>query len=356
MAYQKILFIDRDGTLIKEPADEQIDAFEKLALVDNVIPALLKLKGAGYRFVMVTNQDGLGTASFPQPSFDGPHELLLQILSSQGIVFDAIHIDPSLPSDQAPTRKPGVGMVLSYLQDPTMDRQRSAVIGDRETDLLLAQNMGLPGYLIGDNADDWLSLADKLISAPRRAQITRQTNETHINVAVNLDQVATPNNHTGIGFFDHMLDQLAAHGGFGLEIACTGDLHIDEHHTVEDTALALGQALDQALGDRHGVGRYGFTVPMDETLAHAAIDLSGRPAFVFKGAFGRDSVGELPVEMVLHFFQSLAQTLRAAIHISVEGDNTHHQIEGCFKAVGRALRPALARQSDGTLPSTKGVL
>lgn len=356
MAYQKILFIDRDGTLIKEPADEQIDSFEKLALVDNVIPALLKLKNAGYRFVMVTNQDGLGTASFPQASFDGPQALLLQILSSQGITFDAIHIDPSLPEDQAPTRKPGVGMVLSYLQDPSMDRSRSAVIGDRETDLRLAQNMGLAGYLIGDDADDWLSLADKLINAPRQAQITRQTNETQIEVALNLDQATAPSNHTGIGFFDHMLDQLAAHGGFGLEITCKGDLHIDEHHTVEDTALALGQALDQALGDRHGVGRYGFTLPMDETLARAAIDLSGRPQFVFKGAFGRDSVGDLPVEMVKHFFQSLAQTLRAAIHITVEGDNTHHQIEGCFKAVGRALRPALARQSDGTLPSTKGVL
>lgn len=355
MAYKKILFIDRDGTLIEEPADEQIDSFEKFRLVDGVIEALLKLKKAGFRFVMVTNQDGLGTASFPEEDFVGPQALLLQILESQGIVFDAIHIDRSLPQDNAATRKPGVGMLLDYLKDPNMDRQHSAVIGDRSTDLELAANMGLKGFLL-DDQQDWSQITQALTQAPRVGQVERITNETNISVKVNLDNAEPPQIQTGIGFFDHMLDQLASHGGFGLRLAAQGDTHIDEHHTVEDTALALGQALDQALGDRRGIGRYGFTTPMDESIATAAIDLSGRPAFVFKGAFGREQVGDLPTEMVLHFFQSLSQTLRCAIHVTVEGENTHHQIEACFKAVGRALRPALIRQADGALPSTKGVL
>lgn len=356
MALKKILFIDRDGTLIEEPADEQIDSFEKLAFVSGVIPALLRLKQAGYRFVMVSNQDGLGSESFPQASFEGPHRLMLQVLSSQGIEFDAIHIDPSRPEDNAPTRKPGVGMLLSYLQDPQMDRQHSAVIGDRQTDVLLAKNMGLKAYRLSPEEHDWDSIAQALIDTPRAARVVRKTNETQIDLSVNLDQASPPNVKTGLGFFDHMLDQLAAHGGFSLTLTCQGDLHIDEHHSVEDTALALGQALDQALSDRRGIGRYGFTLPMDESLADVAIDLSGRPAFVFNGAFGRDQVGDLPTEMVLHFFQSLAQTLRAAIHITVSGENTHHQIEACFKGVGRALRAALMKQDDGVLPSTKGVL
>lgn len=355
MAYKKILFIDRDGTLIEEPADEQIDSFEKFRLVPHVIDSLLKLKKAGFRFVMVTNQDGLGTDTFPEADFVGPQALLLQILESQGIVFDAIHIDKSRPEDNAPTRKPGIGMLLSYLQDPSLDRQHSAVIGDRDTDLVLADNMGLKGFLL-DEQIGWSEIAQALIEAPRTGQVKRITNETAIEVRVNLDDARPPKIDTGIGFFDHMLDQLASHGGFGLRLHAKGDTHIDEHHTVEDTALALGQALDQALSDRRGIGRYGFTAPMDESIATAAIDLSGRPAFVFKGAFGREQVGDLPSEMVLHFFQSLSQTLRAAIHITVEGENTHHQIEACFKAVGRALKPALIRQTDGALPSTKGVL
>lgn len=355
MAYKKILFIDRDGTLIEEPADEQIDSFEKFQLVPGVIEALLQLKKAGFRFVMVTNQDGLGTASFPEEDFVGPQALLLQILESQGIVFDAIHIDRSLPQDNAPTRKPGVGMLLDYLKDPSMDRQHSAVIGDRATDLELASNMGLQGFLL-DDQQGWPQIAQALIKTPRVGRVERITNETNISVDVNLDDAELPKIRTGIGFFDHMLDQLASHGGLGLRLTAQGDTHIDEHHTVEDTALALGQALDEALGDRRGIGRYGFTAPMDESIATAAIDLSGRPAFVFKGAFGRAQVGDLPTEMVLHFFQSLSQTLRCAIHITVEGENTHHQIEACFKAVGRALRPALIRQHEGGLPSTKGVL
>ena len=355
MGFKKVLFIDRDGTLIEEPADEQIDAFEKLRLVEGVVGALQRLKKAGFRFVMVSNQDGLGTEAFPQADFDGPQQLLIQILSSQGITFDAIHIDPSMPDQGSPNRKPGVGMVLEYLQDPTLDRHQSAVIGDRDTDLELANNMGLRGFLLNDEID-WPGIAQALVGTPRTAHVHRKTNETDIDVRVNLDDRRAPQVNTGLGFFDHMLDQLAAHGQFSLTLAATGDTHIDEHHTVEDTALALGQALDQALGDRHGIGRYGFTVPMDESLATAAIDLSGRPACVFKGSFARDRVGDLSTEMVVHFFQSLAQTLRAAIHIEVEGDNAHHQIEACFKAVGRALQPALVCHHDGTMPSTKGVL
>jgi len=355
MSLRKILFIDRDGCLIEEPADEQIDAFEKFRLMPEVIPSLLKLKTDGYRFVMVSNQDGLGTDAFPEADFTGPHELLLQILSSQGIEFDAIHIDRSFPEDGAPTRKPGVGMLLDYLRDPGLDRRRSAVIGDRETDLQLAENMGLPGLRVGPEGRTWPEIAETLIRAPRTAETERRTNETGIRVKVDLDATKPVDNTTGIGFFDHMLDQLAAHGGFSLALSCEGDLHIDEHHTVEDCALALGSALDEALGDRHGIGRYGFTLPMDESLASAAIDLSGRPAFVLDGAFPRESVGGLHTEMVQHFFQSLAQSLRCAIHLKVTGENTHHMVEGCFKAVGRALRPALARGQDG-MPSTKGML
>lgn len=356
MSLRKILFIDRDGCLIEEPDDEQVDRFEKFALMPGVIPALLRLKQAGYRFVMVSNQDGLGTDAFPEADFRGPHELLLQILESQGIRFDAIHIDRSLPEAQAPTRKPGVGMLLDYLRDPSLDRSRSAVIGDRETDLQLAENMGLEGFRVGAEHRSWAEIAEALLSTPRIARVERNTNETRITVAVNLDATSPVTNRTGIGFFDHMLDQLASHGGFGLELDCHGDLHIDEHHTVEDCALALGAALDQALGDRHGIGRYGFTAPMDEAQARVAIDLSGRPFFVLNGEFPRESVGGLHTEMVEHFFFSLAQALKCAIHIDLTGRNTHHLVEACFKGVGRALRPALAVGSAGGMPSTKGVL
>ena len=355
MSQRKILFIDRDGCLIEEPADEQVDSFAKFRLMPGVIPALLRLKSAGFRFIMVSNQDGLGTDSFPQDQFEGPHNLLLQILSSQGIEFDAIHIDPSLPQDHSPNRKPGVGMLLDYLRDPGLDRTHSAVIGDRESDLQLAANMGLKGYRIGADGLDWPTIASSLLDTPRTGQVERRTNETGIRVAVNLDAPKPIKIHTGIGFFDHMLEQIAAHGGFSLALDCQGDLHVDEHHTVEDCALALGSALDQALSDRVGVGRYGFVLPMDESLAKVTVDLSGRPAFVLHGEFPRESVGGLHTEMVSHFFASLAQTLRCALHIDLSGENTHHMVEACFKGVGRALRPALATGNSG-MPSTKGVL
>jgi imidazoleglycerol-phosphate dehydratase/histidinol-phosphatase len=351
----RILFIDRDGTLIVEPPDEQIDSLEKLELVPGVIPALLRLADAGYEFVMVSNQDGLGTDSFPTADFEKPQRKLLDLLESQGIRFSAVHVDPHFEHDDAPTRKPGIGMVLDYLKGGDLDLGDSWVIGDRETDLQMARNMGIQGLRLTEGGEDWTSIAHRLVNRPRQATVERKTRETDIRVFVDLDAGGSSEVATGIGFFDHMLDQLASHGGFRLELRCQGDLDIDEHHTVEDCALALGRALDQALGDRRGIGRYGFTLPMDEALAQVAIDLSGRPVLQFEAAFARDEVGELSTEMVKHFFASLSQSLGAAMHLAVQGENTHHMIEALFKGSGRALKPALARQ--GTrLPSTKGVL
>ena len=354
MSGRKILFIDRDGTIIEEPADFQIDSLPKLKLVRDVIPALLRLQEAGYRLVMVSNQDGLGTASFPEPAFREPHEFLQNLLGSQGIRFDAEFICPHLPADNCGCRKPKTGLLDEYLRTTDIDRANSYVIGDRDTDLELARNIGVTGLRIGADLG-WLEIAARLAAPNRRATVERRTKETDIRVVVDLDKESPIHVSTGLGFFDHMLEQIARHGGFSLELACKGDLHIDEHHTVEDCALALGQALKTALGDKRGIHRYGFLLPMDEALAQVAIDLSGRPYFVFEGQFGRDSVGQLPTELVPHFFRSLAETLGAAINMKVEGDNTHHMIEACFKAVGRTLRQAF-RITDTELPSTKGTL
>ncbi|MFZ5657144.1 MAG: bifunctional histidinol-phosphatase/imidazoleglycerol-phosphate dehydratase HisB [Pseudomonadota bacterium] len=354
-----ILFVDRDGTLIEEPADFQIDAYSKLRFVRGVIPAMLKLRDAGYEFVMVTNQDGLGTDSYPYESFQGPHELMMQVFESQGIVFRDVLIDRSFPQDNSPTRKPQIGLALPYLQDRTIDWSRSAVVGDRETDVRFAENLRIRAFQLrtpqfgGDW--DWPAIAHALADAPRTARITRATRETRIEVDIDLDRAAEPQVHTGLGFFDHMLEQLGKHGGFALSLRCEGDLHIDEHHTVEDSALALGQALREALGDKRGIGRYGFTLPMDETLASAALDFSGRPYFVFDGNFGRERVGDLPTELVAHFFRSLCETAALNLHLKVDGENDHHKVEACFKAVARALRQAIAREGR-ELPSTKGVL
>ncbi|NOR19315.1 MAG: bifunctional histidinol-phosphatase/imidazoleglycerol-phosphate dehydratase HisB [Xanthomonadales bacterium] len=355
MSKRRILFLDRDGTLIIEPEDKQIDSLEKLELVEAVIPALLKLQDAGYEFVIVSNQDGLGTASNPFENFQPPHDKMLSLFSSQGISFVAEHIDPHFESDASPDRKPGIGMVLDYLKSGELNLEDSWVIGDRQTDLQLAENMGIGGILCGPDGQKWQEIADRLCNRPRRAVVERDTNETKIRVEVDLDTSAGNEISTGIGFFDHMLDQIAAHGDFRLLLSCDGDLEIDEHHTVEDCALSLGQALDQALGDRRGIGRYGFVLPMDESLAEVAIDLSGRPAFEFNAKFPRDMVGGMSTEMVRHFFASLSQSLRCALHLKVTGENTHHMVEGLFKGAGRALRPALARQGTA-LPSTKGIL
>lgn len=352
---RRILFVDRDGTLIIEPPDQQIDSLEKLQLVEGVIPALLALQKAGYEFVIVSNQDGLGTDSYAQADYDTVQAKMLSLLESQGIAFKAVHIDPHFEHEGSPNRKPNIGMVLDYLKSGELDLQDSWVIGDRDTDLQLAANMGIGGFKLETGKLDWPGIEHQLLNRPRQATITRKTSETNIRVFVDLDAGGSSQCWTGIGFLDHMLDQLASHGNFRLELSCAGDLEIDEHHTVEDCALALGQALDQALGQRRGISRYGFTLPMDESLAQVAIDLSGRPAFAFEAEFGRDQVGELSTEMVRHFFASLSQSLRAAVHMQVKGDNTHHMIEALFKGAGRALRPALAR-SGHDLPSTKGSL
>ena len=354
-----ILFIDRDGTLIQEPHDFQIDAYHKLRFVPGVIPALLKLRDAGYQFVIVSNQDGLGSEQYPQADFDGPQALMMQVFESQGIAFREVLVDCSWPEENLPTRKPGIGLALHYLRDRGIDLERSAMVGDRDTDLEFAANMGIRGFKLRSpqfgGEWDWAGIAHELADAPRRSEVRRDTKETRIRIAVDLDRVAEPKVATGLPFFDHMLEQVGKHGGFALEVETTGDLHIDEHHTVEDTALALGQALREALGDKRGIGRYGFTLPMDEALASVALDFSGRPWLVVEGAFRRERVGDLPTELVPHFFRSLCDAAGLNLHLSVRGDNDHHKIEAAFKALARALRQAVRREGV-ELPSTKGAL
>lgn len=354
----KVLFIDRDGTLIVEPEDFQVDALHKVRLVKDVIPALIEIAKHGYRFVMVSNQDGLGTDAFPQEQFDAPHELTMSLFESQGIVFDEVFICPHLPADNCDCRKPRTGLLTRFLAANSINLAASAVIGDRQTDMELAERIGVQGILTNcadQGALTWPLIVERLCYSDRTATIERNTNETRIRASVNLDTTANVSIHTGIGFYDHMLEQIAKHGGFSLNLYADGDLDVDEHHTVEDTAICLGTALREALGNKYGIGRYGFLLPMDESEAEVALDISGRAAFAFDGTFPRDNVGGLSTEMVEHFFRSLAETLGAALHIKVSGENTHHMVEACFKAVGRALRQAIRR--DGTdLPSTKGLL
>jgi imidazoleglycerol-phosphate dehydratase/histidinol-phosphatase len=353
---KKILFLDRDGTLITEPADFQIDRLDKFALEPEVVPALRRLRDAGYAFVMVTNQDGLGTPSFRDEEFRPLQDLLLRVLRSQGIEFEAVRVCPHTAADGCDCRKPKVGMLLDYLRDTAWSREHSFVIGDRETDLQLAAALGIRGLRYHPERLGWAEIARQIADAPRRASLKRKTKETDITVSVDLDTPAAARLDTGLGFFDHMLEQIAKNAAIGLVVTCDGDLEIDEHHTVEDVGIALGTALKQALGDKRGVGRYGFTLPMDEASAQVALDLSGRPYFVFEGKFPRENVGELPSELVPHFFRSLSDALGATLHMSVQGENTHHMIEALFKGFGRALRPAIARGAGSEVPSTKGVL
>jgi imidazoleglycerol-phosphate dehydratase / histidinol-phosphatase len=355
-ASSPILFVDRDGTLIEEPADLQVDSLAKVKFMPGVFAALTQLRKLGYRIVMITNQDGLGTASFPQADFDGAHQLMLDAFSSQGIEFDAVFICPHLPKDDCACRKPKTKLVEDYVREHGMDAARSAMIGDRDTDLVFAQNLQIRGMKVRRNGtpeETWPAVVRELTA--RRAHTERKTKETQIDVAVDLDATDPIHVNTGIGFFDHMLEQVAKHGGFSLRLNCKGDLHIDEHHTVEDCALALGECLRKALGNKAGIGRYGFLLAMDESQAQVAIDLSGRAYATFEGKFNREQVGGLPTELVPHFFRSLADTLGAAVQVSVKGENSHHMVEACFKGVGRALRQAFRREGDD-LPTTKGVL
>jgi imidazoleglycerol-phosphate dehydratase/histidinol-phosphatase len=352
-----VLFVDRDGTLIEEPADHQVDRVDQVRLLPGVFAALAEFRRAGYCLVMVSNQDGLGSERYPQQHFEQVQAFVLQLFASQGIEFDQVFICPHFEHEQCLCRKPRTGLVSEFLRQP-IDRERSAMIGDRDTDLQFARELGIRGLRVSAGAaagadQSWPAITRALLA--RRAQLRRRTRETEIELQLELDSSADCRIDTGIGFFDHMLEQLAKHGDFQLQLSCRGDLHIDEHHTVEDCALAIGEALRQALGDKAGIGRYGFLLAMDESEAQVALDLSGRPYFVFEGAFGREQVGALPSELVPHFFRSLAHSLGAALHLSVRGENTHHMIEACFKSVGRALRPALRR--DGyELPTTKGTL
>ena len=330
MSQSKFLFIDRDGTLIAEPEDFQVDRFEKFVLEPDCIAALQKLRDAGWEFIMVSNQDGLGTESFPKKDFEGPQNLLLQILK--------------------------VGLVKKYLESGEMDYERSFVIGDRLSDVELAVNMGLKAFLYSRDNWNWTSIAEKILSfGLRRAQIERKTKETDIRIFVDLDHSMESEISTGIGFFDHMLEQIATHAGITLKISVKGDLQVDDHHTIEDVGLVLGEALKQALGDKRGIARFGFMLPMDECLAQCALDLSNRPYLVYSATFKYQKVGDMSTEMIEHFFRSLSQTLGCTLHLKTTGDNDHHRAESLFKVFARALREAIKIEGNA-LPSSKGVL
>ena len=351
---RKVIFIDRDGTLLREPADEQIDALEKVAFVPGAISGMKALTGLGYELVMASNQDGLGTSAFPEETFWPAQNFLLDTLKGEGVEFDDILIDRHFPADNSPCRKPGTGMFGKYL-DGSYDLEASWVIGDRETDLELARNLGCKGLQVGPLS--WEQIVKTIRSTERSAVVARKTRETDIYVRVDLDGKGTSAIDTGLKFLDHMLQQLVTHGGIALEIRCKGDLEVDEHHTMEDVAIALGEAIRQALGDKRGIGRYGFALPMDESRAIVLLDLGGRSELVWDVAFTREYVGDVPTEMFKHFFKSLSSALQANIYVQARGENNHHLAEGIYKAFARTLKQAAARNVFSyDLPSSKGLL
>lgn len=359
---RKVLFIDRDGTIIREPEDEQIDSIEKLDFIPGAIGSLAKIaRELDFTMVMVTNQDGLGTTSFPEETFWPAQNMMLRVLESEGVRFTEILIDRSFPADAAPTRKPGTAMLTHYMKGD-YDLANSFVIGDRLTDVQLATNLGCKAIYFSQSKADcalsttsWDAIYSFLKGRDRVSAVHRRTNETDIQITLNLDG-GKAKISTGIGFFDHMLEQLARHGGIGLNVSVKGDLHIDEHHTIEDVALALGEAFDKALGSRKGIERYGFLLPMDDCLAQVAIDFGGRPWCVWEAEFKREMIGEMPTEMFFHFFRSFSDKARCNLNIKAEGQNEHHKIESIFKAWAKAIAMAVSRTDDGRLPSTKGVL
>lgn len=358
MNKQRILFIDRDGTLIREPEDEQIDSFEKLRFTEGMFRNLGFIRQhLDFRFVMVSNQDGLGTESFPEPTFWPVHNFILQALEDEGVTFDDIKIDRHFPEDNSPMRKPNTGMLTEYINNPDYDIAGSYVIGDRETDAQLAENLGCKALILGRDGMTWDKIAEILFAGERKAEVRRTTHETDIDIRLNIDGSGYCDIKTGLGFFDHMLEQIGKHGMMDLYIRTNGDLNVDEHHTIEDTALALGECILKALGDKRGIERYGYCLSMDDCLCQVALDFGGRPWLVWDAEFHREHVGDMPTEMFLHFFKSLSDAARMNLNIKAEGENEHHKIEGIFKALARALKMAVRRDIyHFTLPSTKGSL
>ncbi|MDC6363406.1 MULTISPECIES: bifunctional histidinol-phosphatase/imidazoleglycerol-phosphate dehydratase HisB [Flavobacteriaceae] len=376
---KKVLFIDRDGTIIKETADEQIDAFEKMIFYPKAFTFLGKIaKELDYELVMITNQDGLGTDIFPEDTFWPVHNFIMKSFENEGVVFDQVFIDKTFPKDNANTRKPGTGMLTSYFSD-AYDLENSFVIGDRLTDVELAKNLGAKGIFINDDthlgtgeitvkreelddyialeSNDWEKIYEFLKLENRIGEISRKTNETDIQIKLNLDGTGKGNIQTGLAFFDHMLDQLARHGQMDLDIKVNGDLEVDEHHTIEDTAIALGEVFSKALGNKLGIERYGFCLPMDDCLAQVAIDFGGRNWLVWDAEFKREKVGDMPTEMFLHFFKSFTDGAKANLNVKAEGDNEHHKIEAIFKAFAKSIKMAVKRDAEKmVLPSTKGLL
>ena len=367
---KQALFIDRDGTILKEPEDEQIDSYDKFEFLPGVIRNLNFIRTKlDFEFVMVSNQDGLGTDSYPEDTFWPTHNLMLDVLRGEGVEFDDILIDRSFPSDNLPTRKPGTGMLGRYLSGD-YDMSKCFVIGDRATDAQLAKNMGcraiiinpqLRGDFVGDSdvyvADTWDKVCEIIFAGERTASVRRTTHETDVDVWMNLDGTGECSVSTGVGFFDHMLEQIAKHGGIDLKINVKGDLNVDEHHTIEDTGLALGECIAKALGDKRGIERYGYCLPMDDCLCHVVLDFGGRPWLVWNAEFKREKVGDVPTEMFMHFFKSFSDAAKMNLNIWAEGENEHHKIEGIFKALARSLKMAIKRDIyKFQLPSSKGVL
>lgn len=376
---KRILFIDRDGTLIHEPTDRQIDSLEKLVYYPKVFQGMAAIAGLDYELVMVTNQNGLGTPSFPEKDFWPVQNKIIQAFENEGVKFEAVYIDPTFPEDHAPTRKPGTAMLTRYIHNPEYDLEHSFVIGDRITDVKLAKNLGCKAIWLNNGSlrgtkeipespeglkpwialetMDWNKIYEFLKLSVRKVTQTRNTRETQITVSLNLDGTGVADIHTGIGFFDHMLEQIARHGNMDLDIQVKGDLHIDEHHTIEDTGITLGEAIGKALGNKRGIERYGFVLPMDDCLAQVAIDFGGRNWLVWDAEFNREKIGEMPTEMFYHFFKSFSDAAKCNLNIKAEGQNEHHKIEAIFKAFAKAIKMAVKRDVHNMqLPSTKGVL
>lgn len=372
---KKVLFIDRDGTIVIEPpVDYQLDAFEKLEFYPKAIRNLYFIRQKlDFEFAMVTNQDGLGTPSFPEDTFWPVHNLVLNTLRNEGVTFDEIFIDRSFPEDNAPTRKPRTGMLTRYINNEDYDLAGSFVIGDRATDVELAKNLGCKAILLQENKEclkeknledicvlattNWDRVAEFLFAGERTAEVQRTTKETDIRIRLNLDGNGTCHINTGLGFFDHMLEQIGKHGGIDLDITVKGDLEVDEHHTIEDTAIALGECIYQALGSKRGIERYGFCLPMDDCLCQVSLDFGGRAWLVWDAEFHREKIGDMPTEMFLHFFKSLSDSARMNLNIKAEGQNEHHKIEGIFKALARSIKMAVRRDIyHYEVPSSKGCI